>query len=312
MKKIRLFLLLLFATFISISSVSASTNLKERTAENKYGVNKKWDMTSERIEYAKQTPYVDASEKIYDFSDILTDQEEQELYNIIIPMIEKYKMDIVIVTYNLPYTQDSENSAFASDFYDFNDFGLDYEKYDGVVLFRNTYEKDPYFDMFSFGDAQLKFYDTRMSSILDDIYYNLKNRNYLTGFKKWLTDVDRYANYSDLDGYYVDDMGYLQKVKKKYKPFEFIIGNLIISGIITLIFILVNVKKNKMVRLATQASEYLNKSTFKLLEQSDKLISSHVTSYTESSSSSSGGGGGHSSFGGHSGGGFSSGGGRHG
>lgn len=310
MRKIKYLFALLLVLF-TITSVQASTNLKERNESNKYGVNKKWDMTSERIEYAKQTPYVDASEKIYDFSDILTDAEEKELYDIIVPMIEKYKMDIVIVTYNLPYTRDSQNSEFASDFYDFNDFGLQYEKYDGVVLFRNTYSADPYFDMFSFGDAQLKFYDTRMSNILDHIYPDLKNHNYLTGFKKWLRDIDRYYDEGDLDGYYVDDMGYLQKEKFVYKPLQFITGTGILSAIITFIFIFVNVRKNKMVRLATKAAEYLDKSSFKLLESNDRLVHSHVTSYTESSSSS-GGGGGHSSFGGHSGGGFSSGGGRHG
>ena len=336
MRKIK-YLLVLFLIILTSTKVSASTNTFDRTEDNNYGVKKNWDMNEKKYDYAKKTPYVDASEKIYDFSDILTDEEEKALYNRIIPLIEKYKMDIVILTYNYPYTEDMQNSYFVSDFYDFNDFGLDFEKYSGVVFFRNTYDLDPYFDMLSFGSAQLKFYDTRMSNILDDVYYDIHAHNYLDGFNLWLDKVEYYAETEDLSGYHLNKNGLndyskqfeqnkyeyqllytkykeqsniIDNLKRDFNPL--IIGNLFLSGIITTIFIVVNVKKNKMVRKATQASEYLDRKTFKLLESSDRLINSHVTSWTETSSSSGGGGGGHSSFGGHSGGGFSSGGGRHG
>ena len=304
MKKIKYLLLpLLLLLFINVNAVE----LKERTEENNYGVNKKWDMNEEKYEYAKKTPYVNADEKIYDFSDILNDDEEKELKIKIDALIEKYKMDIVILTYDYPYSEDSENSYFASDFYDFNDFGIDLEKYSGVLLFRNTYADNPYFDMFSFGEAQLKYYDSRMSDILDDIYPEISGKNYLDGFTKWLNDVDKYGNYEKLNDYELDETGHLKRIRT-FKPMIFV--NLVISSIITIIFISINVKKNKMVKLATQASTYLNKQTFNLYDKRDKLVHSHVSSYVQSDSSSSSGG--HSSFSGHSGGGFSSGGGRHG
>ena len=307
MKKIKYFLLpLLLFLIINVNAVE----LKERTEENNYGVSKKWEMNSEKYEYAKKTPYVDAAEKIYDFSDILTDEEEKELKSKIDELIEKYHMEVIILTYDYAYSEDSDNSYFASDFYDFNDFGLDFDNYSGVLLFRNTYESNPYYDMFSFGKAQLKYYDSRMSDILDDIYNDIHSKNYLEGFNKWLTDVDSYGNYEELENYNLDEMGHLVKIRK-FNPL--ILGNLLISSIITIIYITINVKKNKMVKLATQASTYLNKQTFKLQEESDKLVHSHVSSYVEPEpTSSSSGGGSHSSFSGHSGGGFSSGGGRHG
>lgn len=306
MRKIK-YLILLMLLLLPVT-ISASTNTKERTKENNYGVSKNWDMDDKKYEYAKNTPYVDASEKIYDFSDILTDEEEQELYNRIKPLIDEYKMEIIILTYDYPYTQDSQNSYFVSDFYDFNDFGLDFDHYSGIVFFRNTYSLNRYFDVLSFGDAQLKYYDTRLSSMLDSVENYIRTDQYLAGFNRWIDDIERIHSYDNLGNYYLDEKGFL---KKKFDPHIF--GCFIFAGIITLIFIVVNVKKNKMVRTATQANAYLNQESFQLLEQSDKLIHSHVTSYTETSSSSGGGGGGgHSSFGGHSGGGFSSGGGRHG
>ena len=306
MKKLKYFLLLLF--LLIIINVNA-VNVKERNEENHYGVNKKWDMNSEKYEYAKKTPYVDKDEKIYDFSDILTDEEEKELKVKIDELIEKYKMEVIILTYDYPYDKDSDNSYFASDFYDFNDFGLDFDNYSGVLLFRNTYESDPYYDMFSFGKAQLRFYDSRMSDILDDIYISIRSKNYLEGFNRWLTDVDLYSNYEELKNYHLDEMGHLV-IERKFNPL--ILMNLVITTIITVIFISINVKKNKMVKLAAEASLYLNKQTFNLQESEDRLIHSHVSSYVEPEHTSSSGGGGHSSFSGHSGGGFSSGGGRHG
>ena len=200
--------------------------------ENNYGVKKNWSMNSEKYEYAKNTPYVDASEKIYDFGNILTDEEERTLYNRIIPLIEQYKMEIIILTYDYPYNNDSDNSYFVSDFYDFNDFGLNFEKYSGVVLFRNTYSADAYYDMLSFGEAQLTFYDTRMSNILDHLYPSIHTGQYLTGFNLWLDDIVKYSGSKKLDNYHLDSTGHL---KKNFDPY--LIAVFIISGVITLIFI---------------------------------------------------------------------------
>ena len=69
---------------------------------------------------------------------------------------------------------------------------------------------------------------------------------------------------------------------------------------------LILVSKNKMVRKAITANEYLDKGSINYTQSMDQFVRSHTTHYTVSSSS---GGGGH---GGSSGGGHSSGGGRHG
>ena len=305
MKKIK-YVFIILLTFIVFLG---KANALERTEDNNYGVNKKWEITDSNINYIKNTPYVDANLKIYDYSDILSDDEEKELLDKIKKLIKEYNMDIVILTYNLPYTEDKTNEDFATDFYDFNDFGLDFKSYSGVIIFRNTYEDDPYYDMYSFGEAQLYFNSSRMNEILDDIYYPIHNGDYLDGFNTWIQKLEYYHNMGPIKGYYVDENSYL---RKKFNPL--IIVNTVISSIVTLIYVTVNIKKNKMVMLATDASTYLNEESFNLLERSDRLVNSVVTSYTESDSYSSSGGfsGGSHSSSGHSGGGHSSGGGRHG
>ena len=69
-----------------------------------------------RISSAKNTPCVDAKDKVYDFSDILDTSEELEIASLMEAYSKKYNMDIIFVSYNLPYTYDMKNDEFLADF----------------------------------------------------------------------------------------------------------------------------------------------------------------------------------------------------
>ena len=156
------------------SSVTTKTvETQDRSALKNLGVNKKWKITNKNRDNVLRTPYVNSEEKIYDFSNVIDDAEEQELLQKINDFTRKHNTELIIVTYRLPYTSDSMNEDFAADFYDYNDFGLEIKDYDGIVLFRNTYEIDPYYDMYTFGKAQLHFDQTRHDDILDSIYSDM-------------------------------------------------------------------------------------------------------------------------------------------
>ena len=146
-------------------------------------------------------------------------------------------------------------------------------------------------------------------------------------YRSFSTMIERYTEYYNAgitsemknydlskDGYMYDTrVSYIDKngnIKKKYKvP---IILSVIISGIATTISMLIMVGKNKMIRKATNANEYLDKGSVRYSESYNNLVNTYTTTriIVESSSGGGGGGGGHSSFGGHSGGGHSGGGGR--
>ena len=310
MKKIIISLLTIIISFSIIINVNAKPNTYERTEENNYGVNKKWKITDRNKNNVLKTPYVNASEKIYDFEDVLTSSEKEELKKLVDKFIETTKMDMVIVIPNFPYSYDKMNEEYAADFYDYNDFGLNLEKYSGVLFLRNTYENDPYFNIYTFGNAQIYFSYNRLESILDDIYPNIKNNNYKDGFS---TFINRMINYyksgipKEMTDYYVDEMGYLQKERHFHPQWLLYLAT---SGTITFLIMLILIKKNKMIVKVRTAEEYLEKNSVNINNRKDVFINSHTTSYTVSSSS--GGGGGFSSSGGSSGGGHSSGGGRHG
>ena len=72
------------------------------------------------------------------------------------------------------------------------------------------------------------------------------------------------------------------------------------------------VTKNKMVKKATEANDYVDKSNIVFNTRTDVMTGSFTTHYTIQHDSGGSGGGGHSSHSGSSGGGHGGGGGRHG
>ena len=285
--------------------------LLERTKDNNYGVNKAYEVNSNNELDVLRTPYVDATKKLYDFADILTDEEERVLSDKIAAYIEKTNMELVIVTLDEDFTE-YQNIAYADNFYDYNDFGLNFEKYSGTILIRNINRLDPYYYMGTTGNARL-YYDDRLDYILDAIFYDMKTGNYLKAFNNYIGYLNTYYDRGisdEMKGYHLDDNG--QLVKKYVPPYKFI---LIGASVATLITMLILVSKNKMVKKSTEANSYMDKNTIKYRKKDRKLISSHTVSHVNSSSSSGGGSHGGGSFGGgHMGssGGFHGGGGRHG
>lgn len=316
MKKYLLILIALLT--ITSGSVSAEVKTYDRQEYDNYGVKKDIHINDNNINNIYETALVDASEKIYDFADILTEEEELLLRETANNFIQKSKMDVVILTINKQYYNDYENENIAADFYDYNDFGLDFENYSGILLLRNAYSLDPYYDMYTFGDAQIYYDYSRMNSILDYIGDDIGDRNYYNAFKSFINELNFYYEtgispvYRD---YYIDSNGDLHK---RFNPP--IIPALFVSSIVTLIIIVILVKRNKLVSKPTKADEYLDVNSINYTEKTDTFKNAVTSSYTVSSSSG-GSSGGHSSGGsrssggshshGSSGRGHSSGGGRH-
>lgn len=324
MKKLKYILLILL---LLPFTCSASTNTKNRNELDNLGVNKHWNITDNNRQNVLNTKSVDANEKIYDYSDILTEEEEKEVKEKIDKYIEHTNMDMVFVSINLPYTIDKQNEEFAADFYDYNDFGINFESYSGVLLLRNTYEQDPYFNVYMFGKAQLYYSFARSESMLDNIYPYFKGQDYITGLNIF---IDNYTSYFDqgvpeeMENYYVDKDSILHQIPKNYyvdknnvlhkKPYKAPWSIIIIlDTIITLITTSILIHKNKMIKQKLTTKEYLDKNGVTFTKRENNLIKEYVTHVTHDTySGSSSGGGGFSSSIGSSGGGHSSGGGRHG
>jgi len=316
MKKFIKILLLLFLVTFSINVYAEDSTIKyndgsmRKDMEN-YGVNKKWNINEDNLDNVLRTPYVDSKEKIYDFAHILKDDEIKEMKELINQYIEHTGMDMVFVTVDMPYVRDDENEEYASDFYDYNDFGLNDDNYSGVILIRNAYSENRYFNIYTFGEAQLYFDYDRCENILDDIYYNFSNDMYLDGFKTFVSELTNYYDSGPaLDDYYVDENGIIHKDKGKFKPPYFMAS--LIGGIVSLIIVNGMKSRNKMVMASSNARDYCNESKTNYKVRIDNLINTFTTRHFISSSSSGSSSSHHSSSIGSSGGGHGGGGGRHG
>lgn len=306
MKKIKYILvILLFTLCINVNATEC-----ERTPDNNYGVNKKINIDIYNLEEIKDTKCVDASKKVYDYADILTDEEESELRY----RIQKYskiaKMDAVIVTIDIP---NIDYERFAADFYDFNDFGIDYTNYSGTLLLRNVSASNRFFNIYAFGEAQ-RYYDyDRMNIMLDDMHSDLSYDRNFAGLAKYIKYIGDYYNSgipSNMYNTYVDDKGI---VRENFTPIYIVYA--VIGLTIAIIVICIYVSKNKMVKLDTYADQYLDRNSIDMDVKKDTLVSSHTTHYRVSNNSSSGGSSGGFSGGSHigsSGLGHTSGSGRHG
>ncbi len=299
-------LLVLVLTFFLGINVTNAVNTIPRTDED-LGVNKKWDITESNIDNVKRTPRVDASEKIYDFAEIISEEEETELKGKIDSYISKTNMDMVILTTDLELN-DYELEDYAADFYDYNDFGINYEGYSGIILIINMNSFNRFFNVFTFGDAQLYYDYDRCEIILDYIFDDIKEGLYYNGFTKYIEKSETIFERGKVEGLEIDDNGYVHVVYVYHIPW---IVAFFIAGIATLVIMLILIKKNKMVKKETQASVYTDKGSIVYKNKVDKFLRSHTSTYVISSSSSSGGSHSSSSHSGSSGGGHGGGGGRH-
>lgn len=281
MKMVKYFLLIvvLFITFII--PVSASTNTFTRT-EDDLLVSSDVIVNSQNLDNILNTPAVDASEKVYDFADLLTISEEEQVYNQVQQFINKANLDLAIVTI-------SDNNKFsameyADDFYDYNNFGLE-EDHSGVLFLIDMDTREIYIS--TTGRALSIYNDFRISRILDAIYQEFSNKNYLNGVTKFVTIIESYDTMglpSNKDSKYIIDAD--GTVSRRF-PWLIILG---IPLAITVIVVGSLIYKNKLVRVATSSREYLDKDSLRIKTVSDRLISTNTTSVPISTTSSSGGG----------------------
>lgn len=282
---VKYFLIAIVSFLFHITSVFASTNVYERSVDD-YRVADWVQVTDSNKDSILNTPSVDASEKVYDFANLLTDSEEKDIYYQVQDFIMEHDMDLAIVTI------DSNNKGsqveYADDFYDYNDFGIGSSR-DGVLFLIDMQYRQIY--MSTTGDAIQMYSDYRIDQIMNAIYQYMTDTDYFNGISNFIDELSYYASvgYPEMDEASRLSVGQCLKY------------GAIISAIATFIIMLVLVNKNKLVRPATTAREYLDKESVVVNNYGDIFMGSNTVKHKiEHSSSSSGGSSTHSSSSGSS------------
>ncbi len=256
---------------------------------------------------------IDTSDKVYDFANVLTPSEKEDLKELIDEYIEEYNMDMAVVT--VKYHPYSSTEKYADELHDeliSNGFGIG-EYNDSIICildFNEELHKNDGVQISTNGNAIVLYDDARIEKIIDavaDTYY--KDRSNFSGmFKSFIDKSSYYAKEGipksnrnvKLNS---NGMPYVER------PFPWA-GITTLSLIVSTITVVILIRRNKMVHKATNADLYINKESINITNRKDQFITTATTRVRITSSSSSGGGhAGGSSF--HSsGGGFHGGGGR--
>lgn len=279
-------ILILLFLISNIMVVEASTNTKERS-NNDYLVPNGIEVTDDNRDNILQTPAVDETEKVYDFAELLNEEEEQSLYAQITKFIEKHQMDLAVVTINK--NNKGSPRVYADDFYDYNNFGIK-DTRDGVLFLVDMESREIY--MTTTGNAIIMYNDNRIEEALDAVYSYMTNQNYDTGIQNFISKIDDMASQGVPSGNknaYLDENGNIKYVKKISWLLLMVIS-LGITGIIMGIL----VSKNKLVRKKTTAKEYLKRESVKITSISENLIGTNTVRHKIVDSSSSGGSSTHS------------------
>lgn len=268
--------------------VFASTNTLPRTEEN-LGIRDSIKVTDTVKKAALSTPKVDEKEKVYDFANLLTEEEENKLFNSINEYIKKYNMDMAVVTI------DKNNKAsamdYADDFYDYNNFGIG-STHDGLLFLIDMDTREMWIS--TTGEAIRVYSDARIDSILDSTYNYIKSQKYYLCANAFVSRASSYASSgvpSSNKNTYINENGeyIVNTVNDTNNGLIFVIISLVVSTTVSLIFIAVASYKHKTIKKATQAKQYLVNGSFNLTEKEDRFVTSHTTKHYNPPSSSSGG-----------------------
>ncbi len=269
MKKRLLFIFLIFLFILPIA-VNASTNTLDR--DDTLNV---WDEI-DKNKYRQtilDTPRVDEKEKIYDFANLISDEEEKILFDKIENYIEKYKMDFVLLTIDRNNKMSTER--YGEDFFIFNYFGFEDKKRSGSLFILDMQNRN--YHLVTSGSMIKYLDDARIDDILDSVFDDIKGQNYFTAFERVISKLDNYGTSvpSSNTGIIIDSNGVPHRAKRPS-----ILISIIMGLIIAFAYVMINISKHKGIVLATGAAQYLDSNKTDIYKKNDKMISTHTSVVT--------------------------------
>lgn len=139
---------------------------------------------------------MEPEERVYDYADILTGEEEQKLREYIAKYEQKYHIDLVLVTINEDVESQGDWQTVmmekADDFYDEKAFGYNEPHGDGVLLLDNWYADENGSQKGSWlstsGSAESQFSMDSINSVLDAVAFDIDDNPY-AAYKAYIKEA---------------------------------------------------------------------------------------------------------------------------
>lgn len=259
-----------------------------------------WEETdiSQRVERIEDT-----SQKVWDFANLLSAEEEQALQQTAQNYLDNFSLDMVIVT--IDDANSLSSMEYADDFYDYNGFGVSrdiagsYYSNSGILLLLDMDNRMIYLSTTGYGITL--YHDQDVNRIIDNAWEYLPDGQYYNGLQAGAdtaTNIARErmssigemknANFWSGDTIRVGGNVISGTVSLEKIGWAFLFGA-IASGI--LLFILL-MRHRKTLAPAHQAHTYLVRNEIAYGAAKDQFVRTYTNRVRRESSSSSGGGGG--------------------
>lgn len=259
MKKI---FVLFISLFLLVLPVYASTNTYSRTTTD-LKVPKKIKYKSSMEHNVLLTPSVNANEKIYDFAELLTEEEEKQLYDKVKEFIANTNLDLAIVTINTNVKDSTQD--YADDFYDYNDFSID-----GLAFVIDMQNRIFYIS--TAGKAMLYYDDYRIEYILSALDQEMYNHEYFNACNTLISQLTEYYN----NGFSDNADKYVVIGTQIYRKTPYLLLS-IIAVVSAIIGTLILALRNKKIKLATNSNDYFDNKSFEITKDTKEFISSNTS-----------------------------------
>ena len=205
-------------------------------------------------------PVFAAEQRIFDYADLLSDEEEQEVEMWAAEMQQTWNMDLAFLT-----TDDTEGKSvqqYGSEFYVEQNLGLG-ENYDGVIFVLDMGGREG--QIITCGKAIDIYTDYYIDVMWNDMVGFLSDGEYFDAFFTLYADLHHYA--AEYEKYQADPDSYLSDYSKEQKM-KGILGAAGVSAVFALVIagisVLSMVKSCKNVKPYTDGRAYLKENGYKL------------------------------------------------
>lgn len=229
----------------------------------------------------QRTNFEAPEERVYDYADVLTTQEEEKLREYIAEKEKKYHIDMILVTIKEDVEQygswETQMMNYADDFYDQNNYGYDMVHGDGVLLLDNWYEGQEGSWLSTCGKVYRRFSTYDIDRVLDAVFYQVDSSPY-QAYRAYVDETCRLLDGEKLPG----------------PP---VTGTILVSLFVAAFYAAMHLRQEKA-KDTTTATSFVENGKPVMKDCRDEFIRKSVTSVRIQTSSSSGGGSHRSSGGG--------------
>lgn len=222
---------------------------------------------------APQAALAESEYLVYDYADLLSDEEEEELESLAAELGAERETDFIIIT--LDGTDGVDIEDYVADFYDENAPGYDRPHGNAAILAIDLDRRDVF--LAGFGDAETLLDADRLDKIRNKITPYLSEGEYYEAFTRYVELAHDYMGYRP--GVNPDNI--------LFKDWFQILVSLVVAGAAVGIMAM-----NTGGRVTVNARTYLDDKRSGVVSRRDHFVNKTVTKTKIQKSSSGGGGGG--------------------